>query len=66
MNDFSSTSNSGLLKADYEPMPSKDSDLIDMVRKKRRKMADSRLGIKDQFPRDMNEEDKVMFGQSQG
>lgn len=59
MNDFASTLNSGLLKTDYDPEPKGDSDLVKMLRKKRKRMADNRLGIKDQFPREVEESEKT-------
>lgn len=66
MNDFASTSNSGLLKADYNPEPSGDSNLIEMVRRRRQRLADARLGIKDQFPRETTETEKVTLGPLKG
>ena len=66
MNDFASTTNSGLLKADYDPEKTGDSELFQMLRKKRQRSADSKLGIKDQFPRETEESQKVMFGPSEG
>lgn len=63
MNDFASTTNSGLLKVDYEPEPKGDTALYKMLRKKRQRMADNRLGIKDQFPREVEESEKSEFGE---
>lgn len=62
MNDFSSTTNSGLLKADYNPEKTADSDLMQMLKRKRQRMADTRLGIKDEYPRETTESEKVTLG----
>lgn len=66
MNDFASTQNSGLLKIDYDPEPKGDSELVKMLRRRRQRMADNRLGIKDQFPRETEEFEKGSFGASEG
>ncbi len=59
MNDFSSTQNSGLLKNDYEPTKTADSALERALKKKRKRYADMRLGIKDLFPRETEEDEKT-------
>lgn len=64
MNQFSNTQNSGLLKADYSPTPTGDSDLYRMLRRKRQRLADTKLGIKDQFPREVEDEQKGLLGGS--
>lgn len=66
MNDFSNTQNSGLLKVNYDPEPSGDSTLTEFLRRKRKCMADHRLGIKDQFPRETPESEKSDFGPHEG
>jgi len=66
MNDFSSTSNSGLLKTDYNPEKTADSELVQMLRKKRQRIADNKLGIQDQFPRETTESEKVTLGPLKG
>lgn len=48
MNDFSSTTNSGLLKADYDPKYEGDSALKQVLKKKLKKSSEKN-DIKDQF-----------------
>ncbi len=66
MNDFASSTNSGLLKTDYAPESKGDSPLTEFLRRKRKRMADNRLGIKDQFPREVEESEKTELGPPKG
>lgn len=58
MNRFQSIDTSFTLKNDYDPRDTKD-PLSKALLKRRSRHADSRLGIKDQFPRETKDEEKT-------
>jgi hypothetical protein len=59
MNKFASIDSSFLLKNDYDPKKEPEKDVFsDSLKKRRKRHADSYLGVKDQFPRDVDEEKK--------
>lgn len=60
MNKFASIDDSFLLKDDYNPKKEKDVDVLgDSLKKRRKRHADSFLGIKDEFPREVDEDEKT-------
>lgn len=59
MNKFASIDDSFLLKDDYDPKKESGKDvLVDSLKKKRKRHADSFLGV-DQFPRELDEDKKT-------
>ncbi len=58
-NEFQTMESSGLLKEVYDLKPSEGSPVLAVTRKRRQRAADKRLMPIDQFPRELDEEEKA-------